>query len=67
MYLTSREVFSIKNICEWCVSSAVIMFVLMCLSIWRFLRGDVTYAGEYASAAQPRAGPDPSPSPSDAA
>jgi uncharacterized membrane protein len=41
MYLTYREVFSIKNICEWCVSSAVIMFVLMCLSIWRFLRGDV--------------------------
>lgn len=39
MYLTYREVFSIKHICEWCVSSAVIMFLLMCLSIWRFLRG----------------------------
>jgi hypothetical protein len=42
MYLTYREVFSIKNICEWCVSSAVIMFVLMCLAIWRFLRGEVS-------------------------
>src|SRR5580704_9002713 len=34
MYLTYREVFSIKNICEWCVSSAVIVFLLACLSIW---------------------------------
>src|SRR5271167_4107823 len=33
-YLTSRELFSIHHICEWCVSSAVIVTVLMCLSIW---------------------------------
>jgi len=39
-YLTYREVFSIHNICEWCLSSAVIVTILMCLSIWRFLRGD---------------------------
>jgi uncharacterized membrane protein len=39
-YLTYREVFSIHHICEWCVSSAVIVTVLMCLAIWRFLRGD---------------------------
>ncbi|HEX8714030.1 MAG TPA: vitamin K epoxide reductase family protein [Solirubrobacteraceae bacterium] len=39
-YLTGRELFSIHAICEWCVSSAVIMTVLMCLSVWRFLRGD---------------------------
>jgi uncharacterized membrane protein len=45
MYLTYREVFSIKNICEWCVSSAVIIFVLMCLSIWRFLRGEPAPTG----------------------
>jgi uncharacterized membrane protein len=38
-YLTYRELFSIHAICEWCASSAVIMTVLMCLSIWRFLRG----------------------------
>jgi uncharacterized membrane protein len=39
-YLTYRELFSIHHICEWCVSSAVIVTVLMCLAIWRFLRGD---------------------------
>jgi uncharacterized membrane protein len=45
-YLTYRELFSIHAICEWCASSAVIMTVLMCLAIWRFLRGD---AGSPAS------------------
>ena len=39
-YLTYRELFSIHAICEWCVSSAVIMTILLCLSMWRFLRGD---------------------------
>jgi len=39
-YLTYRELFSIHAICEWCASSAVIMTVLMCLAVWRFLRGD---------------------------
>jgi uncharacterized membrane protein len=38
-YLTYRELFSIHAICEWCVSSAIIMTILMCLSLWRFLRG----------------------------
>ena len=38
-YLTYRELFSIHAICEWCASSAVIMTILMCLSVWRFLRG----------------------------
>jgi uncharacterized membrane protein len=40
-YLTYRELFSIHAICEWCASSAVILTVLTCLAIWRFLRGDV--------------------------
>ncbi len=40
-YLTYREVFSLKEICEWCVGSAVLMTVIMCLSLWRFLRGEV--------------------------
>ncbi len=40
LYLTYRELFSIHHICEWCVSSAVIVTLLMCLSVWRFLRGD---------------------------
>jgi uncharacterized membrane protein len=41
-YLTYRELVSIKHICEWCVSSAVIVTILMCLAIWRFLRGDAS-------------------------
>ncbi len=38
-YLTYREVFSLKEICEYCVSSAILLTILMCLSLWRFLRG----------------------------
>ena len=44
-YLTYRELFSIHHICEWCVSSAVIVTVLMCLATWRFLRGDIAGRG----------------------
>jgi uncharacterized membrane protein len=40
-YLTYREVFTLHKICEWCVGSAVLMTIIMCLSVWRFLRGDV--------------------------
>ncbi|HEY7829162.1 MAG TPA: vitamin K epoxide reductase family protein [Solirubrobacteraceae bacterium] len=40
IYLTGRELFSIHAICPWCVSSAIIMTILACLSIWRFLRGE---------------------------
>ncbi len=39
-YLTYRELFSIHAICEWCATSAGILTVMMCLSVWRFLRGD---------------------------
>jgi uncharacterized membrane protein len=39
-YLTYRELFSIHAICEWCVSSAVTMALLLCLAVWRFLQGD---------------------------
>jgi uncharacterized membrane protein len=39
-YLTYRELFSIHAICEWCVSSAVIMTLLTALAVWRFLLGD---------------------------
>jgi uncharacterized membrane protein len=37
-YLTYRELFSLHAICEWCVSSAVIMTVLLGCSVTRFLR-----------------------------
>jgi uncharacterized membrane protein len=50
-YLTYRELFTLHKICEWCVSSAVIVTVLMVLSIWRFLRGDVRPAGASSSSA----------------
>ena len=39
-YLTYREIFSIHHLCDWCLSSFVIIFLLMCLSVWRFLRGE---------------------------
>ena len=52
-YLTYREVFSLEKICEWCVSSAILMTILMCLSLWRFLRGDV---GEEARREPPARG-----------
>lgn len=53
VYLTYREVFTLHKICEDCVASAVIMTILMCLSIWRFLRAD----GELADAGRTRAEP----------
>ncbi len=40
-YLTYRELFSIHAVCEECASSAVIMTIMMFLSVFRFLRGDV--------------------------
>jgi uncharacterized membrane protein len=39
-YLTYRELFSIHAICEWCVSSAVVLTVLVSLAVWRFLLGE---------------------------
>lgn len=50
-YLTYRELFSIHAICEWCASSAGIMTILTCLSVWRFLRG------EHSAYSSPRSGP----------
>jgi uncharacterized membrane protein len=38
-YLTYREVFSLEEICEYCVSSAVLLTVMLGLSLWRYLRG----------------------------
>jgi uncharacterized membrane protein len=56
-YLTSRELFSIHAICEWCASSAVIMTVLVCLAVWRFLRGEPLSPGD---SPMPAAEPDSS-------
>ena len=38
MYLTYRELFTIKAICQWCVSSAVLMTVLAVLTAIRAVR-----------------------------
>jgi uncharacterized membrane protein len=40
-YLTYRELFTIHAICQWCVSSAVIMTVLLVLTAWRVVRTDL--------------------------
>jgi uncharacterized membrane protein len=39
-YLTYRELFSIHAICEWCVTSAVILTLLFVSSVIRYLNGD---------------------------
>lgn len=39
-YLTARELFNIHAICQWCVSSAIIMTLLAGLAVARFLRGE---------------------------
>jgi uncharacterized membrane protein len=51
-YLTYRELFTIHAVCEWCASSAVIMTILMCLSTWRFLRGEPPARATEAGAPQ---------------
>jgi uncharacterized membrane protein len=48
-YLTYREVFSLEEICEYCVSSAVLLTVMLGLSLWRFLRGDEAAAASTAA------------------
>jgi uncharacterized membrane protein len=53
VYLTSRELFSIHAICPWCVSSAVMMTLLACLSVWRFLQGDAPPGDTLARGPEP--------------
>jgi len=40
LYLTYREIFTLKEICEWCVGSAVLMTILATLTGIRYLRGE---------------------------
>ena len=40
MYLTYRELFTIKAICQWCVGSAALMSALTIITSVRFLRDD---------------------------
>jgi uncharacterized membrane protein len=39
-YLTYRELFTIKAICQWCVGSAVVMTLLVILTAFRVLRAE---------------------------
>jgi len=59
-YLTYRELFSIHHICEYCVSSAVIVTIMMCLSVWRFLRGTPEPRGASSTRAEESAPAEPS-------
>jgi uncharacterized membrane protein len=40
MYLTYREIFTIKAICQWCVGSAVLMTLLAILTVVRLVRSE---------------------------
>jgi len=40
MYLTYREIFTIKAICQWCVGSAVLMTLLAGLTVARLLKAE---------------------------
>jgi uncharacterized membrane protein len=40
LYLTYREIFTIKAICQWCVASAVLMTLLAVLTTLRFLKSE---------------------------
>jgi uncharacterized membrane protein len=40
MYLTYREIFTIKAICQWCVGSAVLMTMLAILTTVRLLKAE---------------------------
>ena len=46
-YLTYREIYSIHAICEWCVSSAIVLTAMTPLSIMWFLRPGA--GGAYAA------------------
>ena len=39
-YLTYREIFTLKEICEWCVGSACLMTILLVLTSVRYLRAE---------------------------
>jgi uncharacterized membrane protein len=60
-YLTYRELFTIKAICQWCVGSAVDMKILMVLTGIRALRVEPLDTGPPAlvDGGQPRTAPRP--------
>jgi uncharacterized membrane protein len=55
-YLTYLELFVIDAICQWCVSSAVLLTVLVVLCVWRLLLVDEPPPGPAAEASSAAAG-----------
>ena len=55
LYLTYREIFTIKAICQWCVSSAVLMTILTILTAIRVLRVESAPAAPRKVKTVPRA------------
>jgi uncharacterized membrane protein len=47
VYLTYREIFTIKAICQWCVASAVVMTLLAVLTTVRLVRADENAFGTF--------------------
>ena len=45
MYLTYREIFTLHEICEWCVASATWMTLLTIFTAIRYLRGESFTSG----------------------
>lgn len=43
-YLKYAEFFLVKDLCMWCVGSAVIMLTLSVVSVWRYLRAPIATA-----------------------
>jgi uncharacterized membrane protein len=55
-YLTYREVFTLKTICEECATSAVLMLILFLCAATRYVLGDPTPSSPPASPAAPATG-----------
>ena len=51
LYLTYREIFTIRAICQWCVGSAIVMTLIAIFATIRVLRegAEESYASDLAS------------------
>ena len=56
-YLTYREVFTLKTICEECATSAVLMLLLFLLAGTRYVLGDPPTSAAPPASLTPPAGP----------
>jgi uncharacterized membrane protein len=55
-YLTYREVFTLKTICEECAASAVLMLILFLCAVARYVLGDPAPAAAPAAPSSPAPG-----------